>query len=78
MSHNDITGDRIATKGITDAYRNNFDAIFGKKKVEVPAASTTPPTPSCAHHSWASTCQLPPGPAKCMSCGIEWKETLPK
>jgi hypothetical protein len=32
-SHNDITGDRIATKNITDAYRNNYDLIFGKKKV---------------------------------------------
>ncbi len=31
-SHNDITGDRIATKNVSDAYRNNYDLIFGKKK----------------------------------------------
>ena len=31
-SHNDITGDRIATKNVSDAYRNNYDLIFGNKK----------------------------------------------
>jgi len=39
---NDITGDSIATKGSTEAYRNNFDAIFRKKegpKVMVPQAT---------------------------------------
>lgn len=35
-ARNDITGDVIATKGASDAYRNNFDAIFRKPaKVEV-------------------------------------------
>lgn len=29
---NDITGDTIATKATTQAYRDNYDAIFGKKK----------------------------------------------
>ena len=29
---NDITGDTIATRAITDTYRNNYDLIFGKKK----------------------------------------------
>ena len=28
---NDITGDTIATKGTTDAYRDGYDRIFGKK-----------------------------------------------
>lgn len=32
VARNDITGDAIQTKGVTDAYRNNFDLIFGKKK----------------------------------------------
>jgi hypothetical protein len=32
MSINDITGDAIATRVVTDAYRNNYDSIFGKKK----------------------------------------------
>ena len=30
-SRNDITGDRIATKTASDAYRNNYDLIFGRK-----------------------------------------------
>lgn len=29
---NDITGDAIATKGSSESYRNNFDAIFRKKE----------------------------------------------
>lgn len=29
---NDITGDSIQTRGSSDAYRNNYDLIFGKKK----------------------------------------------
>jgi hypothetical protein len=28
MSHNDITGDKIATKAPTKAYRDGWDAIF--------------------------------------------------
>lgn len=28
---NDITGDTIATKETTDAYRDNFDAVFGTR-----------------------------------------------
>lgn len=28
---NDITGDTIATKTASDAYRDNYDAIFRKK-----------------------------------------------
>ena len=34
-TRNDITGDVIATKTTSDAYRNNYDAIFRKPKVEV-------------------------------------------
>lgn len=32
VARNDITGDTIQTKGVTDAYRDNYDKIFGKKK----------------------------------------------
>lgn len=32
-ARNDITGALIKTKGATDAYRSNWDAIFGKKEV---------------------------------------------
>ena len=28
---NDITGDSIQTRGTTEAYRDNYDLIFGKK-----------------------------------------------
>lgn len=35
VARNDITGDAIQTKGVTDSYRNNYDLIFGKKKKEV-------------------------------------------
>jgi len=37
-SYNDITGNCLVTKPATEAYRSGYDAIFGKKKVEVPAA----------------------------------------
>jgi hypothetical protein len=32
VARNDITGDSIQTKGVTDDYRNNYDNIFRKKK----------------------------------------------
>ena len=32
VARNDITGDSIQTKGVTDAYRDNYDIIFNKKK----------------------------------------------
>ena len=33
---NDITGDTIQTRGTSEAFRNNYDLIFRKKKVEQP------------------------------------------
>ena len=33
---NDITGDSILTKVSSDAYRNNFDNIFGNKSEDKP------------------------------------------
>lgn len=41
-SYNDITGNCLVTKPATEAYRNNFDAIFGKKKAAEAAPATTP------------------------------------
>ena len=41
-TRNDITGDLIATRQITDSYRDNFDKIFRKKKDE-PATTTDDP-----------------------------------
>jgi hypothetical protein len=32
IAKNDITGDKLASRGTTEAYRNNYDQIFGKKK----------------------------------------------
>ena len=34
-TRNDITGDEIKTKEITDKYRENFDLIFGKPEPKV-------------------------------------------
>lgn len=34
MSHNDITGDKIATKPASDKFRENYDAIFKKEPVD--------------------------------------------
>ncbi len=42
-TRNDITGDLIATRQITDSYRDNFDKIFRKKKDE-PTTTTDDPT----------------------------------
>lgn len=39
---NDITGDSISTKVSSDAYRNNFDAIFRKPKQETEQAVEQP------------------------------------
>lgn len=33
-SRNDITGDSLTTKSATDAFRNGWDRIFGKKEVK--------------------------------------------
>lgn len=44
VAKNDITGDSIQTRGVSDAYRNNYDLIFGKKKKQdstVDSSSTT-------------------------------------
>jgi hypothetical protein len=32
VAKNDITGDSIQTKGVTEDYRNNYDNIFRKDK----------------------------------------------
>ena len=32
VARNDVTGDSIQTKGVTNAYRDNYDLAFGKKK----------------------------------------------
>jgi hypothetical protein len=31
VAKNDITGDSIQTKGVSNTYRDNYDLIFGKK-----------------------------------------------
>jgi len=32
VARNDITGDSIQTKDVSNAYRDNYDLIWGKKK----------------------------------------------
>ena len=34
-ARNDITGDSIQTKGVSNAYRDNYDLIWGQKKMQV-------------------------------------------
>lgn len=41
-ARNDVTGDVIATRDITNAYRDNYDAIFGKKKESAPVVEEVP------------------------------------
>ena len=41
-ARNDITGDTLVTKGTTDDYRDGWDRIFGKKKLD-PTNSKLPP-----------------------------------
>lgn len=41
-SRNDITGDAIQTRTITDSYRDNFDKIFRKKKDEPTTTADDP------------------------------------
>jgi hypothetical protein len=33
-ARNEITGEKLQTKGATNAYRSGWDAIFGKKEAE--------------------------------------------
>lgn len=33
MITNDVTGDRLVTKPVTEDYRDNYDRIFSKNKV---------------------------------------------
>jgi hypothetical protein len=35
IARNEITGDQIATKSTSDAYRDNYDRIFGKKRPQL-------------------------------------------
>jgi hypothetical protein len=35
VARNDITGDSIQTKGVSNAYRDNYDLIWGKKNMQV-------------------------------------------
>lgn len=41
-SRNDVTGDEIKSRGNSEQYNNNWDAIFGKKKTEEPAVEDAP------------------------------------
>jgi hypothetical protein len=52
ISKNDITGDTIASKTSTEAYRNNFDAIFRKK------AHEPENEPECSEHSMPAPAEL--------------------
>lgn len=41
-SRNDITGDSLRSRSPSEEYRNNYDAIFGKKKKDIPQEGVPP------------------------------------
>lgn len=41
-THNDVTGDKIASRGNSQQYKDNWEAIFGKKKAEEVVEETKP------------------------------------
>ena len=47
VARNDITGDAIQTRGVSDAYRNNYDLIFGKNKMQIKATENTEGFAAC-------------------------------
>lgn len=40
-TRNDVTGDEIKSRGNSEQYKNNWDAIFGKKTEEPETEDTT-------------------------------------
>ena len=58
---NDITGDSIQTKATSDAYRDNYDRIFGKKKEPISIIEDTKPYVL---------------PTKCDKCGISLEQPI--
>lgn len=44
-TRNNITGDRMVSKTSSEEYRNNWDAVFGKKKEEGKEEDDNPLTP---------------------------------
>ena len=61
VAKNDITGDRLVSKGISDKYLANFDRIFSKK--EIPIGEDIRPkdrikrglSSACVEESWDCT-----------------------
>lgn len=41
-TRNDVTGQEIKSRGNSEDYKNNWDAIFSKKKPEEPAVEDAP------------------------------------
>lgn len=41
-TRNDVTGQEIKSRGNSEEYKNNWDAIFNKKKQEEPAVVDAP------------------------------------
>jgi hypothetical protein len=47
VARNDITGDTIQTKGVSDSYRSNYDNIFRKDKMTPSVESMKKGTCGC-------------------------------
>jgi len=41
VARNDITGDTIQTKGVNNSYRDNYDNIFRKDKMQIRVKENT-------------------------------------
>lgn len=49
MSKNDITGDRLVSKQVSEAYRDNWDAIFKKPEPKKAPDEVTGFCPICLY-----------------------------
>ncbi len=47
VARNDITGDAIQTKGVSNSYRDNYDLIWGKNKMTPSVAEMKKGTCGC-------------------------------
>jgi hypothetical protein len=73
MSNNDITGDRLVSKGNSDAYRNNWDKIFGKKSTQITEETFKHQDPGMDAYF---VVELPDGSLQPQLCRWSWISTL--
>lgn len=78
MATNDITGDALRSKPTTDAYRDNWDAIFARKKLDYmidEADGEEPQTCKYCGITAVDVCEyLPPGLCEMAVNTVYYKE----